>query len=30
MSEEEASVFVSGVIALNEALEATGGKWGVA
>lgn len=30
MSEAEASVFVAGVIALNEALEATGGKWGVA
>lgn len=30
MTEEEASVFVAGVIALNEALEVTGGKWGVA
>lgn len=30
MSEEEAAVFVQGVVALNEALLTTGGKWGVA
>lgn len=30
MSEEEASVFVAGCLALNAALEATGGKRGVA
>lgn len=30
MSEAEAAVFVQGVVALNEALQATGGKWGVA
>lgn len=30
MTEAEATVFVQGVIALNEALETTGGKWGVA
>lgn len=30
MSKEEASGFVAECLALNEALEATGGKWGVA